>query len=248
MTDFGSILRGAVSVADTRVTPHNGTFAPEGVLVHHTATKGPGLTTVQRGRPDLRGPLCNLNLTRSGVFNVVSDGVAWHAGGGSTQLHREVLRDIAPTGTAKERGLRDDFSGGNHVYIGIEVDNDGVGEPAPPVQLDALVRGCAALCRHFGWSANRVIGHKEHTARKIDPAFIRMADLRERVAAALAPVPEEDDMAFRYRLANGAVWVTDLVTTRPVVSQKDLVLVAPLTKDLGAVDQEFHDALVKPKA
>lgn len=191
MTDFLAILRGAVTVADKRVQPHSGTFAPEGVLVHHTATKGAGLTVVQRGRPGLAGPLCNLNLTRLGLFNVVSDGLAWHAGSGSSHVLDEVRHDHAPSGDARTRGLRDDTTG-NRYLIGIEVDNDGVGEPYPDVQIEALVKGCAALCRHFGWSANRVIHHREWTSRKIDMSY--RGDLRGAVAAVLGSTNEEDDM------------------------------------------------------
>lgn len=190
MTDLLTILKGAVTVTDKRVPPHSGSFHPVGVLVHHTATKGPGLTVVQKGRPGLAGPLCNLNLTRAGLVHVVSDGLAWHAGAGSSAVLAEVKADKAPKGDARARGLKDDTTG-NAWLIGIEVDNDGVGEAYPPVQIEALVKGCAALCRHFGWSANRVIHHREWTARKIDMSY--RGDLRGAIARLLAGAPNEED-------------------------------------------------------
>lgn len=173
------------------MSPHSGTFDPVGVMVHHTAMRGSGLGVIQGGRPGLQGPLANLNLTRSGVWNVVSEGVAWHAGKGSGRVLTEVRADKAPPSDARERGLVDTTTG-NPYFIGVEVDNDGVGEPYPFVQLESLARGCAALCAAHGWSANRVIHHREWTARKPDMSY--HGALRSHVARLLDAPPQEEPM------------------------------------------------------
>ncbi len=143
-----------------------------GVMVHHTAgPRGgnmPTLNTLMHGRPDLRGPLCNVGLGRDGTFYLVGAGRANHAGAG-------------------------DWKGvttGNSSFIGIEAENTGTADdmPWPPVQRDALVRGCAALLGHAGRGADWVVGHREYAlpaGRKPDP-LIDLHALRRDVGTALA--------------------------------------------------------------
>lgn len=145
-------------------------FAPKGVMIHHTAT-GPNWTPERltkllvEGRPDLRGPLCNLQLDRDGTFRVISAGRANHAGSGSWP------------------GIRS----GNSQTIGIEAANDGRGEPWPVAQREAMALGSAALLRHLRASEGMLVGHKEWAPkRKIDPAGIDM-DLLRRVVRGLIP-------------------------------------------------------------
>lgn len=159
-----------VHVRDMRVKPRPGAFTPVGVLNHHTATKGSALASCCRGRPDLSGPLCNVNIARDGTVHVVSDGRSNNAGKGSTVVIRDLQADRPVTADAKARKLADDADG-NRYFIGIEVDNDGVGEPYSPAQLASLGMVNAALCLHFEWSANRAIHHRQWTARKIDMSW-----------------------------------------------------------------------------
>lgn len=175
MADLVSLLRrgGVSNVDDHRVPGHPGRLVIEGIVVHHTAMKGPGLKTVIAGRPDLKGPLANINIPRGGRVNVVTDGVAWHAGPGSAHVLAGVRHNARPAGDAHALGLPDDFNGGNKVYLGIEVDNDGIGEPYPDVQVAALVYVCAAVIHLAikGGNENRVVHHREHTARKVDMSY-----------------------------------------------------------------------------
>jgi len=79
---------------------------------------------------------------------------------------------------------------GNTYSIGIEAENSGVGEPWSRAQLNAYYRLCAALLVWLGKKdANDVIGHKEWTSRKIDPAGINMDNFRKQVAKAIAQGP-----------------------------------------------------------
>lgn len=149
-----------------------------GVLCHHTAgaLKGnaPSLKIVQSGRPDLKGPLAQLVLGRDGTYYVVAAGLCYHAGAGNW------------------RGVKT----GNKSLIGIEAENTGLAnDPWPTVQMDAYVRGVAALLKHIGAEPIMAVGHLEYAlpvGRKSDPSFstgtrnarIRaMEAFRERIAA-----------------------------------------------------------------
>jgi hypothetical protein len=155
-----------------------------GVLCHHTGglRQGdhPSLGVVRDGRSDLAGPLSALVLGRDGTFYVVAAGKSWHAGRGAWQ------------------GVTD----GNAHFIGIEAENTGGPDdrPWPAVQIDAYVRGVAALLRHIGRDESWCVGHKEYAlpkGRKDDPDF-DMDAFRGRVRAALATTPpppnQEPDM------------------------------------------------------
>lgn len=167
-------------------------LTPRVIVAHHTAGPAgdaPSLGTVTRGRPDVVGPLCNVLLARSGVAHVVASGVSNNAGRGSW------------------KGIT-----GNSNTLGIEAENNGVGEPWPAVQLEAYVRICAAMARAAGIPVSNVIAHREWApGRKPDPVGIDMTSFRSRVALRLAgnpepepqpepePDPLEDDVAGFYR-------------------------------------------------
>lgn len=135
-----------------------------GVMCHHTATPAsapgnmPTLNVIRAGHGTLPGPLYNLALGRDGTFYVVAAGRANHAGEGSFA------------------GV-----GGNGRFIGIGAENSGAAsDPWPEVQMDAYVRGVAALLAHLDLGVERCCGHKEYTSRKVDPSF-DMGAFRERV-------------------------------------------------------------------
>jgi hypothetical protein len=158
-------------------------FAPAGVVAHHTAgpTGGgdmPSLSVLINGRPDLDGPLANYGLGRSGTVYVVAAGRANHAGAGGWN------------------GLE-----GNSSVIGIEAENDGY-QSWPPAQLDAYGRLGAAICQELGVPAETVCRHHEWRAEKPDPHDLDGDTGRAQVAELLAvgptgppPPPEDTDMA-----------------------------------------------------
>lgn len=110
-----------------------GSFAPYGVLWHHTGTKTstsnphPTISTLINGRSDLPGPLCQLSVCYIGEVHIIAAGRANHAGQnkGSGPI---------PAGD------------GNAQMIGIEIDFDGT-QLMSGVQWDASVAATAALLR-----------------------------------------------------------------------------------------------------
>lgn len=191
MTSIHDILiAGGITVLDARVAPRPGSFNPIGVVVHHTANPQhgdlPSLHLLQHGRADLAGPLVQLGAGREGATASITDGRANHAGRGSDVVAARVRADIEPSTPGP------DNADGNTLFIGIEIENAGDHhEPYPAIQIAHVVKVCVVLCKHYGWSANRVIGHKEWTKRKPDPSF-DMPALRAAVREALAPTPPPD--------------------------------------------------------
>lgn len=165
---------------------------PAVVVGHHTATSGaakgdlPTLRILVDGRSDLPGPLCQLGLSRSGVFHVIADGRANHAGRGKWAS----VTDSART-------------------VGIEAEHPGIGH-WPAEQLDAFDRGVACLLRNLGQPASHYCGHREWAlpaGRKVDPAGIDLNLQRWRIAALLSrtsgmtKTSEEFVMASKAELA-----------------------------------------------
>ena len=141
----------------------------KGVMCHHTAcahsAKGntPSMGIVEHGRPDLAGPLAQLLLGRDGTYFTVAAGRCNHAGRGNWQ----------------------GFTMGNTNFIGLEAENDGLPDeaPWPAVQMDAYVKGVAAILKHINAKPIMAVGHKEYAlphGRKNDPDF-DMNDFRKRV-------------------------------------------------------------------
>lgn len=151
-------------------------FAPVGIMLHHTAGPktgdAPTLSVCKNGRPDLSGPLCHIVLGRSGKAYVIANKRANHAGDGAQQVLNKVLKDEPVVGNAVTNKYADVKGlSGNGYFFGIEVENSGTGEAYPDVQTEALARICAAICQWKGWSANRVIHHRQWTSRKIDMSY-----------------------------------------------------------------------------
>lgn len=154
--------------------PYN--FYPRAIAIHHTASnRNSGnfgaLGIVTNGRVGLPGPLSQFMLGRDGTVRIIAAGYANHAGYGGP---------IA--------GIPANM--GNTYSIGIEAENDGVGEPWGNAQLNAYYRLCAALLVWMGTKdVNKVFGHKEWTSRKIDPAGIDMNQFRREVQKAINAGP-----------------------------------------------------------
>lgn len=158
---------------ETRGRP--GTFAPVGIMLHHTAGPrvgdAPSLNLCINGRADLAGPLCHIVLARSGIAHVIASGLANHAGPGASTVLDKVRMDVPVVGDARML-VGPENAPGNASFWGIEVENAGDGkDPYPEAQLDALLHICASICRGNGWSAHRVIHHRQWTRRKIDMSW-----------------------------------------------------------------------------
>ncbi|WP_405060765.1 N-acetylmuramoyl-L-alanine amidase [Kribbella sp. NBC_01505] len=168
------VLRGAgvqvVEEGNWRGRGVSGSFAPIGVLWHHTAATSspsnpaPALNVCINGRPDLQGPLCHALVDYNGVFHLISANRANHAGrsGGSGPI---------PVGD------------GNTMLIGWEIDYNGVNQQMTAAQYNASVAATAAVLKQLGRDASYARGHREtSTTGKIDPSFINLDTMRADVA------------------------------------------------------------------
>jgi hypothetical protein len=147
----------------------SGTFAPRGVIFHHTAAgtgggNAPSLSICVRGRAGIPGPLCNVLIGRDGTVFVIAAGRANHAGSGGP------FRNI-PKNSA------------NAFMAGVEVENNGVGEKWSKQLLATADIVFADLLLGLRRSPAWLIGHKEWApGRKIDPAGLDLDDRRQAVA------------------------------------------------------------------
>lgn len=164
-------------------------FGPvNGVMIHHTA----GLNVreyLRKGNPpELPGPLCHCYIRKSGVIEMMSAGRSNHAGGGDPDVLNAVIAEsymTRPPATKYHDGSPGAADGNDHFY-GFECINLGDGsDPWPDVQVDAMVKASAAICRFFGWTAKSVIAHKEWSDWKSDPRGIDMKTFRARVQEVL---------------------------------------------------------------
>lgn len=194
--DLPALLRAEgveVLVADGwRSNDRPGDFTPIACMSHHTASGSgggefPSLSTVVHGRAGIPGPLCNLLVGRlrqgrelSRVY-VITDGRANDSGTGMASVLDRIRSGRAVTGDATAQGS----TNGNRWFFDIEVENNGVGEPYEPGQIDALIRCNAAIAKAMGWNpdAHWALHHREWTARKIDMSW--RGDLRGRISAYL---------------------------------------------------------------
>lgn len=137
------------------------------VLNHHTAGSN-SRAVVINGRSGLPGPLAQAYLPKNGRLLLVSTGRANHAGTMARNAYNSFLNESTThPAPLKASGTLD----GNAVAYGIEVENLGDGRDTyPEVQYDTWVRFNAAVCRHYGWSAESCGDHKETSVEgKIDP-------------------------------------------------------------------------------
>ncbi len=211
---LADVLRGAgVDVVEEGAWTSRSTgssFAPIGVLWHHTAAPSsaanpaPALNVCINGRPDLTGPLCHALVDYNGVFHVICGNRANHAGasGGSGPV---------PAGD------------GNTLMIGWEIDYAGDGgagqvQEMTQAQYDASVAATAAVLTRLRRDASYARGHREtSTSGKIDPSFIDLDAMRADVAAAMGDPPQPPTgTAFRVYESNVNVRPTPATTGAPV--------------------------------
>ncbi|MFS8200469.1 N-acetylmuramoyl-L-alanine amidase (plasmid) [Streptomyces sp. CWNU-52B] len=164
----------------------HGAWGPvNGVMIHHTVTKGTSATVAicRDGYAGLPGPLCHGVIAKDGRVHLVGYGRANHAGlGDDDVLHAVVAETSLPA--ANEAN-----TDGNARFYGFECENLGDGkDPWPAEQLLAIERVAAAICRAHGWNERSVIGHLEWQPGKVDPRGFTMGGMRARVKARLAPV------------------------------------------------------------
>jgi hypothetical protein len=173
---------------ETHNRNHKGAWGPvHGVMVHHTVTSGTAKTVAicRDGYAALPGPLCHGVVAKDGTVHLVGYGRANHAGLGDDDVLQAVVAEKALPADNEAN------TDGNRHFYGFECENLGDGkDPWPAVQVEAMVRAAAALCRAHGWGEDgdtSVIGHKEWQPGKVDPAGpgVSMPNIRARVAERL---------------------------------------------------------------
>ncbi|GGW19855.1 hypothetical protein GCM10018980_25340 [Streptomyces capoamus] len=195
---FLSALRGegvdVVEVGSWRT--HNreghGAWGPmHGVMIHHTVTEGTAnsVAICRDGYSSLPGPLCHGVIDKAGTVHLVGYGRANHAGLGDDDVLAAVIAE-RPVPADNEAN-----TDGNSRFYGFECINLGDNvDPWPEVQVEAIARAAAGICRAHGWGAESVIGHHEWQPGKVDPRgpigktggpALTMAKIRARVAELL---------------------------------------------------------------
>ncbi|MFB6823651.1 N-acetylmuramoyl-L-alanine amidase [Streptomyces virginiae] len=162
---------------------HKGPWGPvHGVMIHHTVTRGTAYTVelCREGHSALPGPLCHGVIAKDGRVHLVGYGRANHAGAGDSDVLAAVI--------AEKRLPPDNETDtdGNRYFYGFECENLGDGvDPWPAVQLDAIARAAAAICRFHRWTERSVIGHREWQPGKVDPRGFTMDAMRARIGERL---------------------------------------------------------------
>ncbi len=164
-----------------------------GCIVHHTGDDAPDdadLRVVRDGRSDLPGPLAQFGARDDGSIDLIASGRSNHAGTGDPGVYAAVKAQSYgdyPPATHFHEGSTGGTDG-NTCFYGCETYYSGVDAPTQ-VQYRAVVLLYAAICDAHGWSAKAVIGHKEWSNYKSDPAKVDMRDMRADVGRALAMGP-----------------------------------------------------------
>ncbi|MFE2544825.1 peptidoglycan recognition protein family protein [Actinacidiphila glaucinigra] len=144
-------------------------FGPVHMTVnHHTAGSNSLATVAKNGVAGLPAPLAHTHLAKTGLATMCSAGRANYAGLMASNAYTSFLNEkTTHPAPSKSTGTID----GNDVAYGIEVENLGNGKDTyTRAQYDAWVRWNAAICRHYGWSAESCAGHLETSVEgKIDP-------------------------------------------------------------------------------
>ena len=162
LTDMANVLRRAglnvteVNGWQTRARGSGGYNGnPQAIMVHHTAGRAGASSSSEvqymtYGSPD--APLANLYVGRAGDVWVMAAGATNTNGKGG------------PLGPIPKDGM-------NSRAIGIEIGNNGVGEPYPQAQQDATIKTVQTLSQTYGVPAAQVYAHFEWApTRKIDPS------------------------------------------------------------------------------
>ncbi|MFJ7946241.1 peptidoglycan-binding protein [Streptomyces sp. NPDC096354] len=167
---------------------HKGPWGPmHGVMIHHTVTSGTqsSVDICYNGHSSLPGPLCHGVIAKDGTVHLVGNGRANHAGLGDDDVLRAVINESALPSDNEAN------TDGNRYFYGFECVNLGNGsDPWPAVQLEAIEKAAAAICRAHGWTHRSVIGHKEWQPGKIDPRGFTMDSMRSRIRARLGGTPD----------------------------------------------------------
>ena len=239
-----------------------------GCMHHHTAGDASDAAErafIIRGDPPKKpGPLANFGVTDDGRIDIIAAGAANHAGNGDPRVLRAVQResyDRFPPPTRMQHKTPGAI-GGNGKFYGWET-YYGVGTDLTinAKQYRVLILSTAAIVSALDaidgpevrWTGKSVIGHKEWSTNKDDPAGVDMSVDRADVTWCLTSGPEaahrwfetgqrpntpttakEAIMHTLVQLKNtDPVWISDLISRRWVQTQKELTAVQKSLKKAG---------------
>lgn len=171
---------------------HMGKWGPiHGVMLHHTAGHESGSTAfMTKGTGALPGPLCHALIHKDGSVDLIGWGRTNHAGGGDPDVLAAVIREDYPLPRTDEHDGSAGSVDGNARFIGYECVNLGDGkDPWPAVQLEAMARATAAVCRFYGWTVGSALRHMDWSDWKPDPRGVDWPKMRNRITAILAAKP-----------------------------------------------------------
>lgn len=182
---------------ETHNRNHKGNWGPlYGVLLHHTAGGQSGAYGIMsKGLEGLPGPLCQGLINKDGSVDAVGWGRANHAGGGDPDVLAAVKAGRYPLPKTNEHEGSDGAVDGNAHFVGYECVNKGDGkDPWPAVQLEAMARASAAVCRKLGWDVDHVLRHMDWSDWKPDPKGVDWPAMRDRIKTILAGEPNATPM------------------------------------------------------
>ena len=206
-------------------------FGPVHMIVnHHTAGSNSLAVVAENGVSGLPAPLAHTHLAKTGVATMCSAGRANHAGTMAKNAYDSFLEEAAEHPAPKASSGTVD---GNDCSYGIEVENLGNGtDTYSRAQYDAWVRWDAAICRHYGWSAESCAGHLETSIEgKPDPRG-PVEGYGTRSGFAFSMKQFRADVAER--LKHAASW-SPPTTPAPTIEQR----VAALEKTVAAQDKRL---------
>lgn len=227
---------------------HKGPWGPlHGVMIHHTAGVFDGIVEYCRtGSAELPGPLSQVVIDKQGVIYLIGWGRANHAGGGDPAVLEAVINEESPLPKSHEHQGSDGAVDGNAHFVGAECVNKGDGkDPWPAVQITAMQRFTAAVCRFYGWSARSGIRHLDWSDYKSDPAGVDWVKFQAAVQKLLdgkpsTPVPQPNPTVSLSNLIEAAT--RDPAKPQGGTTHKaDVLLFERALVKLGFLDAQWAD-------
>jgi hypothetical protein len=242
LTELATWLRGAgIRVVEydgwqTRARSSGGfdSGKPWGVMWHHTASQtSPANDASYMCHGSSDRPIANLLVAR--------DGEVWVLAAGATNTNGKGGPWSWSRGTVPLDSM-------NVHAVGMELANNGVGEPFPQAQIDAAFASTIAIQRGLGLDAGDLGQHQQYApTRKIDPATAAavqgpwrpgsvtssgtwnlsdtIAECRRRAGSSTptpTPPPGGDDDVEKYlvRDTDGYPWVTDFASYATSITEE----------------------------
>jgi len=199
-----------------------------GCMHHHTGNDASDETErrgLVRGRPDLRGPLANFGVRRSGRIDIISAGAANHAGKGDPRVLRAVQLESYDQFPPRTRMNQDTPGavGANGKLYGWETYCGGATRKhMSDKQYRVLVLSTAAIISALDavdgpgttWSGKSCIAHKEWSTNKpVDPRLDMSVD-RADITWCLDNGPEAAHRWFLTGQRSSSHSITTATTTK----------------------------------